>query len=407
MNGLVSEMSSRNVVAQIRAFNQDRDPQLLKLKYQTMASNAFAFLRGSCHLFYQDIPADAAIDQMPPVWLCGDLHLQNFGSYRGDDRLVYFDINDFDESVLAPCSWDAARFLTSILVGAHTLGISNEEAQGLCKCFLESYTAALKTGKACTIHQETATGLVRELLKSLRKRDRKTFLTQRTELKSNQHKLKIIPGKTFPVTLEEREKITTLIDKWAASQPNPKFFKVLDVAHRIAGTGSLGLDRYVLLVEGNGSPYRNYLLDLKAARASSLYVHLQRQPVWTSEADRITAIQHRFQESPPALLNSLKLDGKSYVLRELQPTDDRVDLTHWNGKIKRLEKIIQTMAETTAWGQLRSGGRQGSAIADDLIAFAEDANNWHNLLLDYSRAYATQIEADFIEFQEAFNHKTL
>ncbi len=401
-------MSSRNVVAQIQAFNQGRDPQVLKFKYQTMASNAFAFLRGTCHLFYQDIPADAAIDQMPPVWVCGDLHLQNFGTYRGDDQLVYFDINDFDESVLAPCSWDTARFLTSVLVGAHTLAISSEEAQGLCQCFLESYTAALKMGKARTIHQETATGLVRELLKRLRKGDRKTFLTERTELKGKQHTLKIIPGKTFPVTLEEREKITTLIDKWATNQPNPKFFKVLDVAHRIAGTGSLGLDRYVLLVEGNGSPYRNYLLDLKAARASSLDPHLQLcQPLWASEANRITAIQHRFQESPPALLNSLELDGKPYVLRELQPTADRVDLTHWNGKIKRLKKIIQTMAEITAWGQLRSGGRQGSAIADDLIAFAEDAANWHSLLLNYSRAYADQVEADFIEFQDAFNHKAL
>ncbi len=398
----------RNVVAQIQQFNQDRDPQLLKLKYQAMATNAFAFFRGTCHLFYQDIPADAAIDKTPPVWVCGDLHLQNFGSFRGDDRLVYFDINDFDESVLAPSSWDTARFITSVLVGAHTLGINDEEAQGLCQCFLDSYTAALKLGKARDIHPETATGLVRELLESLRTRDRRTFLTERTELRDRQRKLKIIPGKTSAVTPKERKKITSLINQWATSQPNPKFFNVLDVAHRIAGTGSLGLDRYVLLVEGNGSPHRNYLLDLKAARSSSLYPHLQlHQPDWTSQADRIAAIQYRFQESPPALLNPLELDNESYVLRELQPVADRVDLAAWNGKIKRLKKVIQTMAEVTAWGQLRSGGRQGSAIADDLIAFAEAAPDWHPWLLDYSRTYARQVELDFIDFQAAFKQKAL
>jgi len=401
-------MSARNIVAQIQQFNQDRDPNLLKLKYQAMASSAFGFLRGTCHLFYQDIPAEAAIDKMPPVWVCGDLHLQNFGSYKGDDRLVYFDINDFDESVLAPCSWDTARFLTSVLVAAHTLKISDEDAQGLCRCFLDSYTAALQMGKARDIHPQTATGLVKELLESLAKRDRKVFLTERTDLKDKQRRLKIIPGKTFAVTPGERETITTLINQWATSQSNPRFFKVLDVAHRIAGTGSLGLDRYILLVEGDGSPQRNYLLDLKAARSSSLYPHLQlHQPKWTSEADRISAIQHRFQESPPALLKPLELDRKSYVLRELQPTADRVNLAAWNGKIKRLKKVIQTMAEVTAWGQLRSGGRQGSAIADDLIAFAEDAADWHPLLLDYARSYAVQVETDFTLFRDALKDDCL
>jgi uncharacterized protein (DUF2252 family) len=398
----------RDVVAQIQTFNQGRKPALLKLKYQAMATNAFVFLRGTCHLFYQDLLADAAIDQAPPVWSCGDLHLQNFGSYKGDDRLVYFDINDFDEAALAPCTWDAARFLTSVLVSAHTLNISDEEAQGLCNYFLESYTAALATGKGRTIHRETAKGLVADLLNRLKLRDRRNFLTDRTDLKGKQRKLKLTPEKTTPVTSEERSHVINLIHTWATTQKNPKFFNVLDVAHRIAGTGSLGLDRYIILVEGNGSPHANYLLDLKAARSSSLYPHLQiPQPRWKSESDRITSIQHRFQESPPALLNPLQLDGKPYVLRELQPTADRVDLTAWNGKIKRLQRVIQTMAEVTAWGQLRSGGRQGSAIADDLIAFAQDASNWHGVLLDYVQACTAQVESDYTVFRDAFDQKQI
>jgi uncharacterized protein (DUF2252 family) len=399
---------TRDVVAQIQAFNQGRNPELLKLKYQAMATNAFVFLRGTCHLFYQDLPVDAAIDLFPPVWSCGDLHLQNFGSYKGDDRLVYFDLNDFDESALAPCTWDVTRFLTSVLVGAHTLKISDEEAQGLCAYFLESYTAALATGKDRTIHRETAKGLVADLLKRLKLRDRKAFLSDRTDLKGKQRSLKLTPGKTTPVTSEERSQVTDLIHHWATTQKNPQFFNVLDVAHRIAGTGSLGLDRYIILVEGDGSPHANYLLDLKAARSSSLSPHLQiPQPNWSSEAERITSIQHRFQESPPALLNPLQLDGRSYVLRELQPTADRVDLTTWNGKIKRLQRVVQTMAEVTAWGQLRSGGRQGSAIADDLIAFAQDAPHWHSIVLEYVQAYATQVEADYAVFYDAFNQKQI
>ncbi|NJK53097.1 MAG: DUF2252 family protein, partial [Leptolyngbyaceae cyanobacterium SU_3_3] len=73
-------------------------------------TNAFVFLRGSCHLFYEDLPTDSRLDAAPHTWICGDLHLQNFGSYKGDDRLVYFDINDFDEAALAPCTWDWPAF---------------------------------------------------------------------------------------------------------------------------------------------------------------------------------------------------------------------------------------------------------------------------------------------------------
>ncbi|MBW4539898.1 MAG: DUF2252 domain-containing protein [Myxacorys chilensis ATA2-1-KO14] len=395
-------MTKQDLVDRIQAFNAGRTPETLKLKYKAMTKNAFVFLRGTCHLFYQDLPVDI-LAKAPHVWICGDLHFQNFGSFKGDDRLVYFDVNDFDEALLAPCTWDITRFLTSVLVGAHTLKVNDEDAQDLCKCFLNTYTAALETGKSSAVHCATATGLVQDLLEHLTTRNRQQFLDERTDLKKKTRSLKLIPEKTFAVSDAEREAITTLINTWASHQPNPNFFKVLDVAHRIAGTGSLGLERYIILVEGDSSPEENYLLDLKAARSSSLQPYApQPQPTWNSEAERITAIQFRFQESAPALLNPLKLDGKSFVLRELQPTADRVDLDQWNGKLKRLKKVVQTMAGVTAWGQLRSSGRQESAIADDLIAFAQDAASWHPIVLDYARSYASRVEADYQIFEAAW-----
>lgn len=392
-----------DLITRIRQFHQGRIPELVQQKYELMAQDAFVFLRGTCHLFYQDLPIEGIFRNSPPVWICGDLHLQNFGSFKGDDRLVYFDINDFDEAVLAPCTWDLARFLTSVLVAAHTLKTSDEESLQLCQAFLTNYTAELLTGKSRTIHRRTAKGLVDELLESLEQRDRKTFLDDRTTLQDEQRLLKLREGKTTAVTEAERAKVTALIAQCAANQPDPDFFQVLDVAHRIAGTGSLGLERYIILVEGKGSPNRNYLLDLKAARSSSLAPYtIHAQPNWTSEAKRITAIQDRFQESAPALLTPLQLGNQSFVLRELQPTADRVDLDAWDGKLKRLQTVIQTMAQVSAWGQLRSSGRQGSAIADDLIAFAENATTWHQEILDYARSYAAQVEQDYQTFRVAF-----
>ncbi|MGH9847817.1 MAG: DUF2252 family protein [Blastocatellia bacterium] len=107
-------MRKNHVVARIQQFNEGRNPRLLQLKYRAMQTDAFVFLRGACHLFYEDWPQAAPLNDAPLVWSCGDLHLENFGSYQGENRLVYFDINDFDEAVLAPCTWDLARFLTSV-----------------------------------------------------------------------------------------------------------------------------------------------------------------------------------------------------------------------------------------------------------------------------------------------------
>ncbi len=395
-------MTNQNVVERIQAFNQGRDRSVLKLKYKAMADTAFGFLRGTCHLFYQDLPIDGIFKSTPAIWLCGDLHLQNFGTFKGDDRLVYFDLNDFDEAILAPCTWDLARFATSVFVAAQALKLNDEDARQLCVSFLETYTAELSTGKDRTIHDETATGLVKELLDRLKTRRRKDFLNERTALKGKQRKLKMIDGKTFAASEKERQAVIECLDHWAAKQPNSEFYQVLDVAHRIAGTGSLGLDRYVILVQGNGSPDQNYLLDLKAARSSSLAPYaLQSQPDWSSEADRITSIQFRFQESPPALLHPVMVNGKSYVLRELQPTADRVNLSDTEGKVKRLKKVLNTMAQVTAWGQMRSSGRQGSAIADELIEFAANAQQWHTPLIDYAQSYAAKVEQDYQTFRSA------
>jgi uncharacterized protein (DUF2252 family) len=180
-----------DIADRIREFNAGRDPERLALKYRAMRASPFAFLRGSCHLFYDGIahaslPADA-----PLVWACGDLHLENFGSYKGDNRLVYFDLNDFDEAALAPCTWDLARLPASVLVGASALGVDEPSALRLCHEFIDAYAGALVTGKARWVERETAQGMVRDLLDSTRDRSRAKFLDRRTVRSGNSRRIRI------------------------------------------------------------------------------------------------------------------------------------------------------------------------------------------------------------------------
>jgi uncharacterized protein (DUF2252 family) len=93
------------------------------------------------------------------------------------------------------------------------------------------------------------------------------------------------------------------MDRFAATQPKPKFFEVLDIGRRIAGTGSLGLERFVILVEGKSTPNGNYVLDIKEAEPSAMAPHLVRlgikQPTWLDEASRVVSIQKRIQAVDP------------------------------------------------------------------------------------------------------------
>jgi uncharacterized protein (DUF2252 family) len=392
-----------DAVRQIREFNSGRDPERLVLKYRAMRASPFAFLRGSCHLFYARLPGSGVFKTAPPVWACGDLHLENFGSYKGDNRLVYFDINDFDESVLAPASWDMARLLTSLRVGADSLHVSSDQAQGLCQLLLDAYGASLALGKAYWVERDTAQGLVRVLLDGLRARQRVGFLDSRTVLKRGRRLLRADGKKALPATAQQRAAIIDFMRGFARSQPHPDFYAVLDVARRIAGTGSLGVDRFAILVQGKGGPDGHYVLDLKQALPSSLLAHLKlRQPEWKSEAHRVVARQRRMQALPMAFLQPVLFNDGPYVLRALQPSEDRVTLNGSRQTHEELAQVIATLGRLLAWAQLRSAGREGSTSADELIDFGR-RKKWKAQLLDTSQAFALQVAEDATAYNRAWD----
>ena len=391
-----------DIAHEIQTFNAGRDPERHALKYKGMRSSPFVFLRATCHLFYSRLPDLPLLAEAPPVWCCGDLHLQNFGSYKGDNRLVYFDINDFDESVLAPASWDLLRFLTSVLVGADSLAVKKAGAIELCDAFLDAYRATLAAGKAGWIERETASGLVGDLLDGLRGRLRPAFLDGRTELKGKQRRLRLDNGKALPVDDEQRERVIALIDDFAKTRDEPGFYEVLDVARRIAGSGSLGVQRFVILVRGKGSPDGNYLLDLKEALPSSLLSHLTTpQPRWKSEAERVVEVQRRMQAVSVAFLHPVTFGERSFMLRALQPTEDRVPLDASRSGPEAIAEVMRSMGGIVASAQLRSGGRDGSAIADDLICFGQ--SKWRKALLGAAQDCAAQVRKDWADYCTAFD----
>ena len=387
------------VSARITRYHDGRAPDLLERKYAAMAASPFAFYRGSCQLFGDAWPARTALNDTPPIWSCGDLHFENLGCYKGDNRLVYFDLNDFDEAAILPVSWDLTRFAASVLVGARQLRVTETDAAELATRYLDAFAAALAWGKARWVERDTATGMVRGLLDAVRARKRKTLLNERTKEKGDRRRIRVDGVKALVASRDDTARVTKLVERLGDELGKKKFYRVLDVARRVAGCGSLGLARWVVLVEGKGSPRGNYLLDLKEARApASTGESPYKQPRWKSDAERIVAVQRRVQAVNPALLASLNMNGRGFVLRELQPLQDRMRMEAWGGDRENLRDAMTTMGHVTAWAALRASGREGSAIADDLIAFAGD-RGWKRGVLAMARRVADRTLAEWRNFR--------
>jgi uncharacterized protein (DUF2252 family) len=388
----------RDVWALIQSFNQNRNPEILLRKYISLRKNAFTFFRGTCHLFYHDLPADFMRDSAPAVWICGDLHLENFGTYKGDDRQIYFGINDFDEGGLAPCVWDLTRLVTSIFVAAASLSIDSSAARTLAESYMTSYANALATGRIRAIVADNAHGIVEHLLIGLQQRKRINLLDERTELVKDRRQLRFDNEKVLKIDKQLYRQIAQTIHDWADTQANPEFFEVLDIGFRLAGTGSLGIDRYLILVKGKGSPDRNYLLDFKQQPVSALQPYLPEiQPQWANQASRVMRIQQLVQSAPPALSAPIEFDHRSYFLRELQPTQDKIDLKATRLSHAQLDRLITTMALVTASAHLHGSGKSGAAIADELMVFGANSD-WQEQLLSYANEYAKQVQQDYQDF---------
>jgi len=384
-----------SLAQRIQQFNKDRLPDVLAKKYAAMGQDVFRFFRGSNHLFYEDLHRQPLFRKYPATWICGDLHIENYGSYKGDNKLVYFDINDFDEAMLAPFTWDTARMATSIIVACNAMQAGDDAAAELCKIFLNAYLETLAHGKSRHIEKETARGILEAFLCKVAMRKTKDIIKQRCTKDASALRIDGIKQ----LALDEKEKAGLLlqINKWMQQTTDSRYrFHAKDVAFRISGTGSLGQKRYVFLTErSDGKPV---LLDMKQSMPpTGLHWIATRQPAWKGDAERIAWAQGFMQDEPPALLTAYFYRKQWYVVKALQPMDDKIGYQLIGADMKAMSVLINEMGILAASAHLRGSGRKGAATADKLMQAAGN-RQLSALLYETATDYAQQMNAYYDTF---------
>ncbi|HWW37889.1 DUF2252 domain-containing protein [Pedobacter sp.] len=386
--------------------------KMVQLKYQAMSESAFRFFRGTCDLFYQDLATWKALPKSPLGWICGDLHVENFGSYKSDEGQVYFDLNDFDEAILAPVALELVRMITSIFLCFDFLELEEVKAANMVQVFLKNYSTVLVSGKALAIEPRIAKGIIKTFLDAVCKRKQTRLLDKRTEVKNSKVVLSLEDERHFELEKDLKDDLTAHLTDWLKNHDkSPYNFKVKDVVFRLAGTGSVGTKRYMFLLESLKKKGKYLIVDMKQAQSSALNPFVKiKQPAWSCEAERVVFVQGLSQHMPCALLSYTIFKGDSYVMKEMQPTEDKIKFRLIQDQYRDIYQVIDDMALLTASAHIRSSGRSRSAIADELIEFGQ-RTDWQPSLIDYAQECFKKVKKDYKIFKEGFEsglyeHKT-
>jgi uncharacterized protein (DUF2252 family) len=363
-----------SVLLAVLQFNEERKPARVRLKLKRMAHDPFAFFRGADHLYAAAWPGLKPPDEGPAIALCGDLHLENFGAYRDDDGEFLYDITDFDEALVAPCGVDLVRCATSILLAGELWRLTPLEASGMVLTFLDRYRATLAGAETEPVDDARAPRLARgpiwDLLGKFALADQVELLDQHTALSRGVRRIIRSPGRHPPLKASPSAAIRDAVEAYGAAAGRAEFFKTLDVTGRVAGIGSLGVQRYTVLVAGGGTAKTNGLFDIKECRPSSLGPCASSP--WpfpdNSDAARVVRAQRMLQARPTAGLDVLKVGETTYRFREMIPEENRSSLDRFNRKPEKLRRAIEQAGMLTALSHLRGARRRPEPTPVEALA---------------------------------------
>jgi uncharacterized protein (DUF2252 family) len=232
-----------DAVERIAAFNAQWDSRLLSRKFDAMAHDAASFLRATPHLFHDRL-RKIALPPSPLVFGCGDLHLENFGSYLADNRLTYFDQNEFDEAALMPAAVEMVRFLASIIVAIRLHEPDGLDPKRTAKRALKAYAAALADGKPGWIERDLARGPIAELLSGLSSRTRREELDLFSRASREGRRKLLRDGRRAVALPKDARSLETEIKGVFAAIGKERgergFWKLRGLASRLTDEGSLG-----------------------------------------------------------------------------------------------------------------------------------------------------------------------
>src|SRR5258706_5043810 len=203
------------------------DPVAFRRKFRKMAASPFAFYRGSACVYCADLHAvaDPFLDERTSgVWIHGDLHAENFGTYLNSAGVLVFNVNDFDEAYVGPFTWDLKRFAASIALIGYAKALSDAVIGDLVTRYARTYVAELRAIAAGgeeaigSLTLDTTDGVLRDVLQRARLNTRVALLDEQTVIVDYDRRFLMADG-VYTVGAATRDEVTAAFADYLPTLP--------------------------------------------------------------------------------------------------------------------------------------------------------------------------------------------
>ena len=401
------------------------DPDAFRTKFRKMAADPFAFYRGSACVFYADVADQEdrwADERTGRVWIQGDLHAENFGTYMDGSGMLIFDVNDFDEAFVGHFTWDLQRFAASVALLCWQKALSDNVIRDLIAAFTHSYldqvTWFRQTDDDSTfsLNLDTARGAVLAALQDARLSTRYEMLHRITHVDDADRRFRHTSGVR---ELEEAEydKVKAAFEAYQDTIPKSKKFReiaydVKDIVGRTGfGIGSAGLPSYNVLIEGfNQALDNDIVLSMKQGNVAAPSRVVDDEAVhkyFKNQGHRTAVSQRALQAYADPLLGHTEIDGVGFVVAELSPYESDLDwseLTEPDELTEVIEQLGRAVAKVHCVGDADSDQELVGFQTEDAIAelIGDRTDEFVDDIVEFGLTYAATVREDHRHFVEAF-----
>ncbi|MGO8958295.1 MAG: DUF2252 domain-containing protein [Streptosporangiaceae bacterium] len=401
---------------------KSRVPELVPIRWGRMATSPFAFFRGAALPMASDL-ASTPVSGLA-VQACGDAHLSNFGIFGSAERLLVFDVNDFDETLPGPWEWDIKRLAASLEVAGQDNGLPGKKRREIVMAAVGRYRQAMRTFAGMNnldvwYARADMDQLRAEFESNLNKRQRaavsKGLSKARThdsmqELAKLCYQLDGRPRITsdppllvpidelLPKQMERKSfesQLNDLVGKYRRTlAANRRFlldeFEVADMARKVVGVGSVGTRCWILLMLGKDASDPLFL-QVKEAEASVLSQFVGASK-YTNQGQRVVVGQQLMQASSDIFLGWQRADGldgktRDFYIRQLRDWKYSIDIRTLRPRGMRL------YGELCGWTLARAHACSGDRIA--IAAYLGSSDVFDRAITDFAAAYADQNARDY------------
>ncbi|MBK8398561.1 MAG: DUF2252 family protein [Leptospiraceae bacterium] len=406
-----------------------QDKTILQSKWKNMKESPFHFYRATAHLFYKDIESGLIAipnewKETPKIntWIQGDLHTQNLGFFENSEGKIKLDVNDFDESYIAPFYYDLIRFVISIFLHREQVefNFNEKEVEDLSEYFLKEYQETLveisEDGKELELIEDNLDGFPKDTLEELKdKKSNATLLSKFTLLEGSKRCFDFKNSDLQKLTESEFQEIKSNWNQFLESigdfviEKGYSFFEILDIARRLnSGLGSFGVDKYYALIQGDSD---SILLEIKEQRLPCLFMmkdlsEAEYHSLFSNHAERAKIACRTMQTNPDSFLGTLSTANCSYLVKKISPYKKKLEPKDFKSE-SDFKKFLKHSARAIAYAHSRS--YKSILIKSTSISFANTAlsaiKKWpstRNTLIEISKKYANQVIEDHKIFKDFF-----